>query len=609
MNPSPAAHGTLLDPPAFSLAQFEWLVQHRQHEAAGRLLLLGLHRLDERFGMLSDGLAADWKAHFLTRLAAACGTLFADPGFQISRDGFVQFLALQRWLAAIFAATPFRHADHVIACLTRSAPGQGSGLALQPGEFLKYCVLSFPDSELDTPFDQLWAYDAKATAGLCLAQLGARQIVTPAAYARRETILQWLPAKLGLLPDLDGIPMAALYDAYMHCSYGTLANKHDIKRGINTHLRQALLASGLSDVRTRPPRRDKPLMLVVLEAFSTPHSMYRTHGSTLRASRSRFQLHGVAVEGATDASGRAIFDRFSSFSADTAVASIAALARRLRPDVVYFPSIGMSPMAIQLSNLRLAPLQIAAAGHPATTHSSCIDAMLVEEDTLGDPGCFSEPLVTLPKDCLVHAAPPGFRVTPEQRPSHAQAVSDPVQHVAICATSLKLNARFLTTCHRIATRALRPVQFHFFAGDCLGIAHAALERMVTAVLPGAQVHESLPYADYLARLSHCDLFLNPFPYGNTNSIVDTVSQGLPGVCLAGREVHELLDAALFRRLQLPESLIATDVDQYERAAIELIDEISLRQELSAEVRRRNGAIALFQGNPERFCAIVQQLLS
>ena len=42
--------------------------------------------------------------------------------------------------------------------------------------------------------------------------------------------------------------------------------------------------------------------------------------------------------------------------------------------------------------------------------------------------------------------------------------------------------------------------------------------------------------------------------------------------MTGREVHERLDAALFRRLGLPESLIAADAGQYERAAIELIDD-------------------------------------
>ena len=42
--------------------------------------------------------------------------------------------------------------------------------------------------------------------------------------------------------------------------------------------------------------------------------------------------------------------------------------------------------------------------------------------------------------------------------------------------------------------------------------------------------------------------------------------------MTGREVHERLDAALFRRLRLPEWLIAADAGQYERAAIGLIDD-------------------------------------
>ena len=107
----------------------------------------------------------------------------------------------------------------------------------------------------------------------------------------------------------------------------------------------------------------------------------------------------------------------------------------------------------------------------------------------------------------------------------------------------------------------------------------------------------MPYEDYLARLRGCDLFLDPFPYGNTNGIVDTVSQGLPGVCMTGREVHERLDAALFRRLRLPEWLIAADAGQYERAAIGLIDDARGRAALTAMILGNGGADALFQGRP------------
>ena len=37
-------------------------------------------------------------------------------------------------------------------------------------------------------------------------------------------------------------------------------------------------------------------------------------------------------------------------------------------------------------------------------------------------------------------------------------------------------------------------------------------------------------------LNDMDMFLSPFPFGNTNGIVDAFTAGLPGVCKTGREV-------------------------------------------------------------------------
>ena len=86
-------------------------------------------------------------------------------------------------------------------------------------------------------------------------------------------------------------------------------------------------------------------------------------------------------------------------------ASEVARARRLealpaaeQPDVLYMPSVGMFVLTVFMSNLRVAPLQVAGLGHPATTHSDRIDCVSVEEDYVGDPACFSERLLKLPKD-------------------------------------------------------------------------------------------------------------------------------------------------------------------------------------------------------------------
>ena len=204
-----------------------------------------------------------------------------------------------------------------------------------------------------------------------------------------------------------------------------------------------------------------------------------------------------------------------------------ALARELRPDIIYYPSIGLSPLAVPLSNLRLAPLQLAAAGHPATTHAPGIDAMLVEEDTLGDAACFSERVVTLPRDCVVHVPPPGFQARPAS-PGVESPHPDPERplRVAVCATSLKLNARFLAMCRRIGERASRPCNF------ISSLATAGAWRTRPAA-HGDRRRAASPRTQHALRgLSRAPARLRSVPrslsYGNTNGIVDTVSQGLPG---------------------------------------------------------------------------------
>ena len=64
---------------------------------------------------------------------------------------------------------------------------------------------------------------------------------------------------------------------------------------------------------------------------------------------------------------------------------------------------------------------------------------------------------------------------------------------------------------------------------------------------GAIVHAHAAQPDYMRRLATCHMFINPFPFGNTNGLVDTVRLGLPGVCLTGPEVHTHIDEGLFRR--------------------------------------------------------------
>ncbi|MFX6023462.1 hypothetical protein ABTF26_20725, partial [Acinetobacter baumannii] len=84
--------------------------------------------------------------------------------------------------------------------------------------------------------------------------------------------------------------------------------------------------------------------------------------------------------------------------------------------------------------LRVAPLQVAALGHPATTCSRRIDYISVEEDFIGDPACFSEQLLRLPADGQPYRPSAVPFIVPQ-----LQRRNQPVVNVAVAATTMKLN--------------------------------------------------------------------------------------------------------------------------------------------------------------------------
>ncbi|MDA5474181.1 glycosyltransferase [Yersinia kristensenii] len=592
----------------FSLPYFEFLVCVRRYEEAGRVLILMLEQLDTHYGRWEvfslNKQPLQQKEYYCNRLAAAIGNLFSDPGFVLSDKGFLQLINFHRWIALIFAASPFGHADHVITNLNQAGEGCAHPLRFEKNNFLKFCLAYLPESGIPLQPDTLWQFNPHAAAALFLALLSPRILPSVAGHAKRELLLDWLPEKLLTLESLEHLPERILHDVYMHCSYADMTQKHAIKRSINFHLRNTLLHNGLSDNDLSPPSRTKPLMLVILEWFNSGHSIYRTHSSTLRAAREQFSTHGVTIVEATDAITREVFDDFTEVSRAGAVETIVALAQKLRPDVIYFPSVGMFPQTIALTNLRLAPLQVMALGHPATTHSDYIDAVLVEEDYLGDITCFSEKVVSLPKDCLPYVPP--ANINQPEPISHFN--ERPAVHIAVCASAMKINPRFLATCAEIAQQTSTPVVFHFLVGFCWGITHRVMEKAINDIVPQAKIYEHLGYLDYLQVINQCDLFINPFPFGNTNGIVDTVRQGLPGVCLSGAEVHEHIDEGLFRRLGLDEELIAHDLAEYIAVAVRLITDKKWRNDLRQRLLQIQPDKVLFTGKPQQFGVIVRDLL-
>ncbi|SAL31126.1 TPR repeat-containing protein [Caballeronia cordobensis] len=594
----------------FSINKFEYHCYRHEKEAAGRELLKLLARIDENFGILKD--VDDWAQsgearailddHLLTRITSAITALVSDPTFRFSDAGLRKARPYQRWLGGMFAASPFRNADHILRSFGDVEDAHNS-VRLQLVNFPKFQLFYMPESEVRLDWDVLWKHDKAATASMALTLLSSRFLGTPAAHAKREQLLAWLPDKLDQVESIGQLPVGVLHSAYMHCSYADLPGKHDIKKPINTLIRRQLASLGMHDVERKartPKPGQKPVLLVVLEWFSKNHSIYRTHSQTIVAMREKFHIVGMGMESRVDEVGREVFHEFIPIKGDNMwedVRQVRQVSEAREAQALYMPSVGMFPVTVVLACTRVAPLQLMALGHPATTHSPVMDYVVVEEDYVGDEACFSEKLLKLPHDGMPYRAPAAMLGL--DLPSRKHSKSDPVK-IAVAGTSIKLNPGFLQTCAEIAKAATVPVEFHFLVGQATGVIYPMVRNHIQRIMgKTAVVHKQQNYDAYMKVIAECDLFLNPFPFGNTNGIVDTVWAGLVGVCKTGREVHEHIDEGMFRRLGFPEWMIAKTNDEYKAAALRLIGDAGERLELSRTLAGRQAVEKLiFKGRPE-----------
>lgn len=623
----------LSQPDNFNLEQFEYQVTQPDTESAARMLLFMLTQLDCHYGQWGPQFSAYTPGTSLeglnpvlcTRIAGAVTTLFSRPDFTVSDGGYVQLMNLHRWLALIFAVSLYRHADHIIRNINAAGGGVVDPLTLNSHNLRLFCLCYFPDSQIALQPDVLWQYDRRTVARLFLALISGRTLPTSAAHGKREQLLAWLPDRLAELDSLDFLPTAVLHDVYMHCSYADLTEKHRIKRSLNDLIRRSLLAGDFKDIAVGdnrgqtatdtpevqgPPK--KPVLLVVLEWFTSQHSVYRTHSRALAALRGHFIVHAVGLDTAVDAVSRQVFDVFHPVSTDTALPQAYALAGELRPDVVLYAGIGMFPFTIYLSNLRLAPLQLVGLGHGASTFCGQINGFVIEEDLVGEERCFSETVIRVPADAMPFVPPTDVRRVPVTRTpfltrQQAQWREPLPVRVAVCASVMKINPNFLATLAEIERRSRVAVRFCFYMGFAQGLTLDYLRNAIHAVLPGAEVNAHMPVQAYQSALNSCELFVSPFPYGNMNGVVDAVRQGLPGVCLSGPEVHSHIDGGLFRRLRLPEALIATGYEAYIRATLRLVEEHDWREMLQHQLQDSDVEQVLFEGHPEKFADVISDV--
>lgn len=547
------------------IENLESLVYGRVYEQAVGELLNVIQRLKGNCDFQADA-AGDtaWRKSY-SRLAAAIGTLLCDRTFTLSQEQFDRLAVEHATLSAIFRASVFGSADHLLCQFGTREGGESGKLALTTSEDISRMLLLYSlGSAYELDFEQVIRLDPRCALPAFLGMLASAVVLSGAHHERRERLL-----KLGYLFEdvrLMGRMLRAMADAYMYCSYAESGTKHQIKQTFN-RMASRLIKSRI-DLPSFPGQRQlksRPTMLVPVEQFNSKHAMYRCYAPVLGQLRRHFKLVVICGRSAIDDISRQLFDDAIILEqGETGYQELVSVIDSLKPDIIYYPSLGMSPHWVALSSVRLAPIQMITLGHPATTFSEAIDYVMVAEGMPGDPDTLCETVV------VVSGTPAMVRRDDADFPEPEIREAPDVLRIAVPSTAMKLNARFLALCRDLEKRSHRKLEFHFFPG-LSGLGHRVAGLEISRWLPEAVVHRASGYNEYMQNLRNCDIRLGTFPFGGANSNFDTMKLCIPMVALEGREVHSQTDAGMMRAMGMPEWLITHDEVEYAHAALRLIE--------------------------------------
>lgn len=593
----------LLAPPRhhrehIQLEALEAAIYARDYAAAGAALMEAFRRLRTSSEFVGMQDLEEARLPYFTRLAAAILALLSDPDFNMSDEGFSMMQMQHGTISGVLSVSAFETADHMARVLAENP------LETDPARFTysvdnlsRWLLMHSLESKIDINYDDLFGR-SDALAGLLFplwaAMTNQTTVLTERSHARREMLLGlWRYfIKLEVIPDSVIAPVA---DVYMHCSYGVREDKHAVKAPIMRMMNEGLHRAAVplpseKDLRDRRlkglatswlRKHGKPTMVVPIEAFSSFHAMYRCYAPLMRQLGERFRLVAIARASALDATSRQLFDDVLVLpEGHLAYDKMVEQVNSQEPDIIYYPSVGMSLACMGLASVRLAPVQVFTMGHPATTASPCVDYVAAEEG-MCDPELFTESIVEVPRGAIWFEP----RADLPARAAKLHSFKDRC-NVAIPSMVTKLNVPFLKALRRINDLVVEAggdaPRYHFFPSQ-LGLGHWHAKKLLRQWFPDCKVYMRSDYVWYMGKLGTCDLALVPFPFGGTNSTVDTLWLSIPTVTLKGAQPHSRFDALILERL-LPGKMGVTSTEEdYCKAAARLVLDSAARQHLSDEM--------------------------
>jgi hypothetical protein len=560
--------------------------QRRTQE--GLVLLLQLLQVISQarnpFGILPPNSTPEQRRASYTRIAAMISALLCSPDFAIDL-GQIDFLAGRKpVLEAIFELSGYEGPFHLLRYHGASNADGSVNLKLNQVFVLSlfYSLDSLPDElmggVLQLPPEHLLP--------LVVGWFSAPFVHHAQGEKNRSLLIEHC-SRIESAKPTQGI-IQAMCAAWMHCSYADHADKHQIKRSLNEIWRGLNKMGGLKD-RVSPRRRvQRPTLLIAAERMQLGHAMHRSYAASLKQLKEKFHVICMVTTGFISDETHDLFDEVVKLAPGVLIKDMGAQIVKLSPDIIYYPSLGMSEWTQMLANQRFAPIQMMTLGHPAPAMTDTIDYTLVQAGHGEAAHEFGTKVIE--RTAWGQFAPfsEGISFDIERTPH-----TDGRVHIAVNSALMKLSPRFLAMCERLEAESKRPLHFHFFA-SAAGVMFDRLRQVFERRFRYFTLEPARNYQPFLNVLNNCDLALAAFPFGNTNSTVDTCLLGVPTVAYYANEVLSIGDRDVMRMAGLPSWLVADNDEDYFQTAMKLIHDDEARKAISDQLKATDVKAALFQ---------------
>lgn len=340
---------------------------------------------------------------------------------------------------------------------------------------------------------------------------------------------------------------------------------------------------------------DKKKIAVISSLFSQKYSVYRVTYKFIKSLASEYEItliHSSANIGEIDTRCFKNIINLKFINGEIDLTEI----KENNFSLVFFPDIGLNIESIILSNIRIAPVQIATAGHPVSTFGGEIDYYISGDQTEFFDKIkenYSERVFLLPGKG-VHA--------PNVKYLSLNISNVTGKFIIACPwTSQKINYKHLMNLKKILANSKKDLVFRFFPGNLSLSLLYTFEKEICSILPkeNIEIISSINYQKYMQKIEESDIVIDSFPFGGNNIAIDALYLKKPFVAFEGDKLYNKFAAATLKDFDITEVIASRD-NEFIVKVLKLINNDEFRLKIIQKIKNTDFHQKLFNVNSSEY---------